>query len=683
MTILLVQTFLLLLGAFLLGASLACLFRRAISGRSTVDEPVLSPGLAAAAAAAPVVAAGDADRFGRALTGGHEAAPALQPTGPVVEVQPRPPVRVSPLIEPVETVPASVAAELEPEPESEPLPPEPVVETAPEPVYEAPSDAAPETEPEAERPAEESYTQVALAVAAGTAAAAAARAMESTRADETPVEDSVAEEPPSDERESYESYVSESGEQEALADAPSYAEIAAAAALERATAEDAAAAENVEEAHPEIAAEDHAAADASASSDDDAGRSYTEVAVGAASGLAAAAVTAAIADDEEREPEASDETGDTADSADTAESASSEFDTPETDAVAPLLADVPAGDDFTRIHTIDTTLRDRLHNLGMTRFADVGGWSASDVMRFSQALGVVPGRIEQENWVGQAQILAGGGVTDYPRWRGSEDTPRAAAPADAERLNRIIGIDPESEGVLRDNGVTSLADIAAWNDDDVALFEDVLGTPGRIGRENWVEQARFLTRGSGVAGAIESIGAAAAAATAAVVVVAASDETPPADEEQDAVEDVASAEEQPLAHEASLAESVEPEGSDDTGAEASSDAPGARGEGYAGLRSVRSEALVGGAGYALPPVGSVDDLKRIRGIGVLIEKKLHSLGITSYEQVANWTGEDIDRISQLLDFKGRIERENWIEQARILASGGQTEFSRRVDRGEA
>jgi predicted flap endonuclease-1-like 5' DNA nuclease len=75
-----------------------------------------------------------------------------------------------------------------------------------------------------------------------------------------------------------------------------------------------------------------------------------------------------------------------------------------------------------------------------------------------------------------------------------------------------------------------------------------------------------------------------------------------------------------------------------------------------------------------------DDLKRIKGIGVLIEKKLNSLGVTTYEDIANWTGEDIDRISQQLDFKGRIQRENWVEQARILAAGGDTEFSRRTDR---
>ncbi len=77
-----------------------------------------------------------------------------------------------------------------------------------------------------------------------------------------------------------------------------------------------------------------------------------------------------------------------------------------------------------------------------------------------------------------------------------------------------------------------------------------------------------------------------------------------------------------------------------------------------------------------------EDLKRIRGIGVLIENRLNAMGVVAYEQIANWTAADIDRVSQSLDFKGRIERENWVEQARILASGGATEFSRRVDRGE-
>ena len=98
---------------------------------------------------------------------------------------------------------------------------------------------------------------------------------------------------------------------------------------------------------------------------------------------------------------------------------------------------------------------------------------------------------------------------------------------------------------------------------------------------------------------------------------------------------------------------------------------------------MRSEALLGAEAAKTPRQRSdIDDLKRIRGVGVLIEKKLKSLGISSYEQIANWTPADIDRINGILDFKGRIERENWVEQARILASGGYTEFSRRADRGE-
>lgn len=115
----------------------------------------------------------------------------------------------------------------------------------------------------------------------------------------------------------------------------------------------------------------------------------------------------------------------------------------------------------------------------------------------------------------------------------------------------------------------------------------------------------------------------------------------------------------------------------------------------AGMRSVRSDAYrssqgqpaapfvsTGGQGQGLQQFEVIDDLKRIRGIGVLIEKKLNSMGITSYDQIANWSVADIDRVSEVLDFKGRIERENWVEQARILAVGGHTEFSRRIDRDE-
>ncbi|MGR3513214.1 MAG: 50S ribosomal protein L21 [Paracoccaceae bacterium] len=58
-----------------------------------------------------------------------------------------------------------------------------------------------------------------------------------------------------------------------------------------------------------------------------------------------------------------------------------------------------------------------------------------------------------------------------------------------------------------------------------------------------------------------------------------------------------------------------------------------------------------------------DDLKRISGVGPALEKKLHGFGITTFAQIAAWTPEDIADFDDKLSFKGRIERDNWLEQA--------------------
>ncbi|WP_150525279.1 50S ribosomal protein L21 [Roseibium sediminis] len=67
------------------------------------------------------------------------------------------------------------------------------------------------------------------------------------------------------------------------------------------------------------------------------------------------------------------------------------------------------------------------------------------------------------------------------------------------------------------------------------------------------------------------------------------------------------------------------------------------------------------------PEGKADDLKKISGVGPVLEKKLNALGITTYEQVLNFSADDIARVDEVLNFKGRIERDNWIEQAKELA----------------
>ncbi|MBC7133921.1 MAG: 50S ribosomal protein L21 [Roseovarius sp.] len=64
-----------------------------------------------------------------------------------------------------------------------------------------------------------------------------------------------------------------------------------------------------------------------------------------------------------------------------------------------------------------------------------------------------------------------------------------------------------------------------------------------------------------------------------------------------------------------------------------------------------------------------DDLKRLSGVGPALEKKLHEAGVTSFAQIAAWTPEDVAAFDEKLNFKGRIEREGWIAQAKDLAQG--------------
>jgi predicted flap endonuclease-1-like 5' DNA nuclease len=247
-----------------------------------------------------------------------------------------------------------------------------------------------------------------------------------------------------------------------------------------------------------------------------------------------------------------------------------------------------------------------------------------------------------------------------PAGRASVEAMRELVPArpvrplplpNAEDLRRIRGIDGELAERLSAAGVVRYQQIANWSAADVERFDLQLATAGAIARENWIEQAQILSKGGDTSFSRAFDRGLAAEAS------------PPA------------------------------RGSPSTEAAPSQEERPPRPVLLGSLRSVRSEAYQNPepGPEAAHRVGShnrvvrsapTQDLKRIRGIGVLIERRLNAMQIATYEQIANWTAEDIERVSRTLDFKGRIERENWVEQARILASGGATEFSRRVDRGD-
>lgn len=69
------------------------------------------------------------------------------------------------------------------------------------------------------------------------------------------------------------------------------------------------------------------------------------------------------------------------------------------------------------------------------------------------------------------------------------------------------------------------------------------------------------------------------------------------------------------------------------------------------------------------PAGDADDLKKISGVGPVLEQKLNALGVTQFVQISAFSAEDIAKVDEALSFKGRIERDNWLEQAATLAKG--------------
>ena len=76
-----------------------------------------------------------------------------------------------------------------------------------------------------------------------------------------------------------------------------------------------------------------------------------------------------------------------------------------------------------------------------------------------------------------------------------------------------------------------------------------------------------------------------------------------------------------------------------------------------------------------------DNLQQISGIGPKLEKTLHGLGIKHFDQIAAWKKSEIEDVNEKLRFKGRIEREEWVPQAKLLAAGKTDEFEKKYGTG--
>ncbi|MEM8687674.1 MAG: helix-hairpin-helix domain-containing protein, partial [Pseudomonadota bacterium] len=189
---------------------------------------------------------------------------------------------------------------------------------------------------------------------------------------------------------------------------------------------------------------------------------------------------------------------------------------------------------------------------------------------------------------------AGPAAAPVPAPAAAAPTP---APADNERddLSLIAGIGPTIANELNGLGIQSFRQLAELSDDEAERVNEQTGFPGRVEREEWREQARELMEGKPPRAKVDQEQLAAAEAA------------PDPEPEPDPVP-----------------------------------AP------------------------APPPP---DDLALISGIGPAIAKSLNEYGITTFQQIAALEGEEVGRVNDHVGFPGRIEREEWREQAKELMEG--------------
>ncbi|MGI3210522.1 NADH:ubiquinone oxidoreductase [Roseovarius tibetensis] len=78
-------------------------------------------------------------------------------------------------------------------------------------------------------------------------------------------------------------------------------------------------------------------------------------------------------------------------------------------------------------------------------------------------------------------------------------------------------------------------------------------------------------------------------------------------------------------------------------------------------------------GLNAPRGGQADDLKQIKGVGPNLEQLCNDFGFYHFDQIAAWTKDEVDWVDEnLVGFKGRVSRDDWVAQAKVLAAGGDT-----------
>ncbi len=168
-------------------------------------------------------------------------------------------------------------------------------------------------------------------------------------------------------------------------------------------------------------------------------------------------------------------------------------------------------DDLKLIGGVAAKYEQKLNALGIFHFDQIAAWTEKDITWFKSHLGEFDERVAKEKWIEQAAKLA----TGWRPERDAGDAPKSAArpkakkePKDgperlksprkgkADDLKLIWGVADELEKKLQALGIWHFEQIAKWTDIDEKWMTEKLGdATNRIGRDNWVAQAKKLAGG--------------------------------------------------------------------------------------------------------------------------------------------------------------------------------------------
>jgi len=283
-------------------------------------------------------------------------------------------------------------------------------------------------------------------------------------------------------------------------------------------------------------------------------------------------------------------------------------------------------DDLELIKGIGPKIHGQLNDHGVYRFKQIANWTDPNVSNFSEELNCFPGRIDRDRWIPQAR-----GLADM-----DPDNPAFGAPHEApESVDHasVMQSDFAGESVKKDQDLGIVYESESEKVDDLKRIRGV--GPVMEQELNGYGVYRFKQIATWDSHNVDEF----------------------ADRLNSFPDRIARDRWIPQAeYLAGLGSAQEAENAAALAAD------------FAGETNVKSDAELGILYTSRPD--TVDELTRIKGVGPVIETKLHDFGVYRFKQIANWNQRIVDEFAERLGtFKDRISRDDWISQAKELGKG--------------